>query len=83
MVLIWKASIVLLFVVGYSSLHCGTIPINAVVWLMSIDHNIVLEVTLLVFADSYLGLSNGNFATVFARYLVNHSSLILLWNMVL
>ena len=62
MVLIWKASIVLLFVVGYSSLHCGTIPINAVVWLMSIDHNIVLEVTsldsLLVFADSYLGLPN-------------------------
>ena len=38
--------------VGYSSFHCGTIPINAVVWLMSIDHNIVLEVTLLVFADS-------------------------------
>ena len=41
---------------------------------MSIDHNIVLEVTLLVFADSYLGLSNGNFATVFARDLIRHTS---------
>ena len=58
---------------------------------MSMDCNTVLGVTsldsLFVFTESYLegslGLPNVSLATIFARDLVNHTSLFLLWNAVL
>ena len=57
LVLIWVASLPVLRLVGYSSLHCGTIPVNVVI-LMSMDSDTFLGVTslhyLFVLAESHL-----------------------------
>ena len=74
-------------IVGYSSLHCGTIPINAMVRFMNMDSDTVLGVTFLhhlfVLTESHLevslGLPNVNLVALLARDLVDHTSP-LLWN---